>query len=371
MKPRHRQLKIVMRGRFMSFHEQHLYEVGFEDSDDDDYLNQMRNSTVCALWPRPKFILQIGRAVTNDRQYFPNVGISQSEDKPSKGKVNIEKMSRRKAKLGYSSSSQVAADVNNNEIVNEQKPVMSSSQPLPTVIESSNNFFRTAMIEPQINQMQLPILNMQQPKSIEPVQQPIPIVSSNNQVQEGMKIPHILPQVQIINQQEQNSSQDIYYDSNNAPEEDTTDSDFENKDDRMINLPNSNFTYSPNTQFNPENPSSKRKKRSNFTPQQRTLLDKFFFDHIDHPYAEKYDLELLEKQTNLSKKQIQVFMTNARMRKFNKKCQNKPAKKNRDFIQNAFKKLNTNNSNPQIVFLQSPDELNNPTISFTPNITQQ
>ena len=59
----------------------------------------------------------------------------------------------------------------------------------------------------------------------------------------------------------------------------------------------------------------KTKNRTNFTSQQRQLLEKFFYEHIDHPYADHRDLELLEKQTNLSKKQIRIFMTNARMRK--------------------------------------------------------
>ena len=62
----------------------------------------------------------------------------------------------------------------------------------------------------------------------------------------------------------------------------------------------------------------KTKNRTNFTPQQRQLLEKFFYEHLDHPYADHRDLEVLEKQTNLSKKQIRIFMTNARMRKFAK-----------------------------------------------------
>lgn len=60
------------------------------------------------------------------------------------------------------------------------------------------------------------------------------------------------------------------------------------------------------------------KTRTNFTQQQRQLLDKFFFEHIDHPYVEHKDLEKLERETNLTKRQIRVFMTNARMRKYPK-----------------------------------------------------
>lgn len=60
------------------------------------------------------------------------------------------------------------------------------------------------------------------------------------------------------------------------------------------------------------------KTRTNFTQQQRQLLDKFFYDHIDHPYVEQKDLEKLERETNLTKRQIRVFMTNARMRKYPK-----------------------------------------------------
>jgi hypothetical protein len=60
----------------------------------------------------------------------------------------------------------------------------------------------------------------------------------------------------------------------------------------------------------------KPKPRSNFTAHQRQLLEQFFYDHWEHPYADRRDLEALERATNLSKKQIRVFMTNARMRKF-------------------------------------------------------
>jgi hypothetical protein len=65
-----------------------------------------------------------------------------------------------------------------------------------------------------------------------------------------------------------------------------------------------------------ENSRKPAKSRLNFTRQQRQLLMQFFFDHRDHPYADRGELEVLERQTNLTRKQIQVFMTNARMRKF-------------------------------------------------------
>jgi hypothetical protein len=58
------------------------------------------------------------------------------------------------------------------------------------------------------------------------------------------------------------------------------------------------------------------KKRLNFTSQQRQLLMKFISEHPSHPYADRRELEILAKQTNLTRKQVQVFMTNARMRKF-------------------------------------------------------
>jgi hypothetical protein len=42
----------------------------------------------------------------------------------------------------------------------------------------------------------------------------------------------------------------------------------------------------------------------------------FISEHKSHPYADRRELELLAKQTNLTRRQVQVFMTNARMRKF-------------------------------------------------------
>jgi hypothetical protein len=64
-----------------------------------------------------------------------------------------------------------------------------------------------------------------------------------------------------------------------------------------------------------EEPNHSHKTRLNFTAQQRQLLMQFFFQHRDHPYADHTELEILERETQLTRKQIQVFMTNARMRK--------------------------------------------------------
>jgi hypothetical protein len=73
-----------------------------------------------------------------------------------------------------------------------------------------------------------------------------------------------------------------------------------------------------NKSLGPRMPTTGKKGRSrcNFTAYQRQLLEKFFYDHLDHPYAGRRDLEALEIATLLSKRQIRVFMTNARMRKF-------------------------------------------------------
>jgi hypothetical protein len=62
--------------------------------------------------------------------------------------------------------------------------------------------------------------------------------------------------------------------------------------------------------------SPEKKTRSNFSPHQRRLLEQFFYEHRDHPYADRRELEALERATNLTRRQIRVFMTNARMRKF-------------------------------------------------------
>jgi hypothetical protein len=62
--------------------------------------------------------------------------------------------------------------------------------------------------------------------------------------------------------------------------------------------------------------SPEKKTRSNFSPHQRRLLEQFFYEHREHPYADRRELEALERATNLTRRQIRVFMTNARMRKF-------------------------------------------------------
>lgn len=58
------------------------------------------------------------------------------------------------------------------------------------------------------------------------------------------------------------------------------------------------------------------RKRANFTQQQRELLDNYFWAHKDHPYVDRHTLEILHQQTGLSRHQIRVFFTNARMRRY-------------------------------------------------------
>ena len=57
------------------------------------------------------------------------------------------------------------------------------------------------------------------------------------------------------------------------------------------------------------------KKRANYSPEIKKILDDFFIENIYNPYPGKVDIKKLSERTGLTDKQIRVYMTNARMRK--------------------------------------------------------
>ncbi|OHS95459.1 hypothetical protein TRFO_38468 [Tritrichomonas foetus] len=259
----------VMRNRYMAFHEQYLYEVGFEvEKNDLDKASPIKKTpSVCAVWPRPRFILQINGSLLNSQaDKHMNTNLLQSLAQP---------FIQRSKQPSRNKSRQVSFDNNPPEhdistipinTIPENSTIPTQSQPI------TNSNLPTNPVSNQVSST-----TSNPPSSI---QQPLVLQLPANYSQLALKM--------ATNQGIPLSIQQHI----KKP--------FQQKDNEHS-----------------ENSGKKGKTRSNFTPQQRQLLEKFFYDHLDHPYAERYDLEMLERQTNLSRKQIRVFMTNARMRKFN------------------------------------------------------
>lgn len=58
-----------------------------------------------------------------------------------------------------------------------------------------------------------------------------------------------------------------------------------------------------------------RKPRTNFTEQQKSILNSYLQAHRNCPYANNCDVEKLSRETGLTAKQIRTYFTNQRMRK--------------------------------------------------------
>jgi hypothetical protein len=73
-------------------------------------------------------------------------------------------------------------------------------------------------------------------------------------------------------------------------------------------------------------PAAKHKQRSlgappqgfTFAKEQTQVLQKWFLDHVDHPYIKKVDKATLAHKTGLTTKQITGWFTNNRKRKYQK-----------------------------------------------------
>ena len=55
-----------------------------------------------------------------------------------------------------------------------------------------------------------------------------------------------------------------------------------------------------------------------FSKWQTSILQKWFIEHLEHPYAKKIEKKALSQQTKLSLKQITGWFTNNRKRKYNR-----------------------------------------------------
>lgn len=55
-----------------------------------------------------------------------------------------------------------------------------------------------------------------------------------------------------------------------------------------------------------------------FAKEQTQVLQKWFLDHVDHPYIKKVDKAMLAHKTGLTTKQITGWFTNNRKRKYQK-----------------------------------------------------
>lgn len=55
-----------------------------------------------------------------------------------------------------------------------------------------------------------------------------------------------------------------------------------------------------------------------FSQWQTSILQKWFIEHLEHPYAKKLEKKALAQETKLSLKQITGWFTNNRKRKYNR-----------------------------------------------------
>ncbi|KAK8885941.1 hypothetical protein M9Y10_041400 [Tritrichomonas musculus] len=365
---------VTMHDRYKSFYDQYMYEVDF-DPHSENCMNTSKRSSVCAIWPRPRFMLQINTPMMGNRQsFYPN----NYNLMPT---VNVNNTT---APIIYQKRKyHTKKDLLNEESFNKNNYTLSQNNYNPQLnLESDNNGNVSSLSfqqsDPNFNSQSLQIKSSQFPKSNSNAIDFISI-SNNNPVKEEQNLlsdhdnktnmisdqnntsvaNKSQPQISYINQQHQQQQllakkmkEKIIQHPLNVPgiqfalqhqEQLMQMSNFQklqqiqqmqrlqskNKNKKTAQKdPNETYEAEENIKNVNENDKlaqpvqneilqkKKCKPRQNFSPQQKMLLEKFIYDHIDHPYAENKDLIMLEKQTNLSRKQIRVYMTNARMRKF-------------------------------------------------------
>ena len=56
----------------------------------------------------------------------------------------------------------------------------------------------------------------------------------------------------------------------------------------------------------------KKNTRINFAPGSIKMLTKWVEEHIDHPYPDEDELEMLRQATGMTEKQLRIWFTNTR-----------------------------------------------------------
>lgn len=306
---------ITMKDKYQSFYNQYLYERD-QDQDSDTEQPNYQVVSLCAVWPRPKFMLQItphysqsrSSPYQNNFNLMPVFNRSSKSSGPSQAKLlSIPPIPNDDLKIQLNSSlSALSSAPSLEKLVNYSLSLRNSASQgfhIPEQIDltqdSSESF---ALSVDSTNDESNPTTSaalkyQQQPQKIE--------YQKKQQMKQSKKFerqPHtnLMQDSTSINEINVTPSEQEQQPLLNFIE---TPSDLLNQDQSMWN--NDNIML------------KKTKSRQNFTPQQRALLERFFYEHIDHPYADGDDLVKLEKQTNLTRKQIRTYMTNARMRKYN------------------------------------------------------
>lgn len=367
---------VTMKDKYDSFVDQFFYDIDFEQPS-DNITNNFEKTSVCAVWPRPRFMLQINAPPKGIQSFYQNklnlmpmINRGQATAPISYQKRKVHSI-RKEDNFNQSNMSISNSQNNFLQLLNQTSDELNigslrqndQSYPLPKfqintshlsnknqnsaefLPPSQNNTtdstqiqsFRTNdqsqdneneenhSISDQIlpltsskSQPQLVYHNQtsQQTKS-KIMQRPIAIPGLQFAFQHSEQLLKLAPFQQIQKLQSANKIQ--------PPRQTQTQKTNQNEiGANNETIKNTKETESEDTNQNLQlaqnDPNAQKKKktkpRQSFTPEQKMLLEKFIFDHIDHPYAEHDDLVMLEKQTNLSKKQIRVFMTNTRMRKF-------------------------------------------------------
>lgn len=368
---------VTMRDRYNSFFDQFLYDNDYDQASEESQGN-LKKTSVCAVWPRPRFMLQINTPSASNLQQFyqsklnimPTVKINQTpgtlmyqkrkyhtKKEESLNKTNYTNLSAKsssntilsnseesnsgiyqhndsqftlpqlqinnsqssKNSSEFSSSSQNDS-INSSQSQNEETYQSQEQDRDEAIIKSEQGTpLNSSLSQPQIMYQAQQLKTKKIKAKI--IQHPLNVSGIQLALQQQEQLVKLNPyqklqQIQQLQKfQSRNKTQtqkQVQNPNQNEPEINIEG--IKNE----IEGENTNVDETDESQTDPNKDTKKRKykPRQSFTPEQKMLLEKFIFDHIDHPYAEHEDLVMLERQTKLSRKQIRVFMTNTRMRKF-------------------------------------------------------
>lgn len=349
---------VTMRDRYNSFIDQFYYDTDF-DQVDEEQENKSKKTSVCVVWPRPRFMLQINTpSISNFQPYYqnkpnlmPTVQINQTTSQPtytkrkyhSKKDDNLNKLNQKSEdSISYYSSSEQFYTIpqlqnipqisrsssdfvsqNDNNIKSTQNQIEEASQS-----QEIENDFALDQIQPLPSSMSQPQITYQNQQQIKAkkmkakiIQHPLNVPGIQYALQQQEQLMKLTPyqklqQIQQIQKLQFRNKSQKQVQKQNQNETEVTNETVKNEFNNNNNESKEENFETSQTDPNKEEKKRKYKTRQSFTPEQKMLLEKFIYDHIDHPYAEHEDLIMLERQTKLSRKQIRVFMTNTRMRKF-------------------------------------------------------
>ncbi|CAI2387596.1 unnamed protein product [Moneuplotes crassus] len=110
-------------------------------------------------------------------------------------------------------------------------------------------------------------------------------------------------------------------------------------------------------------------KRSNYSPIITNILMKWLLENEEYPYPNRHDREALCKKTGLTRKQLRIWLINARKRKIKKTTKNPKINLKKSKSKNPKTRANRSSKHPHSTHL--PDPTLSPTLSTSPpDLTQ-